>query len=180
MIPKWGQTGKQYIDVLASYARDAGYIEVTRDNLRHHDIVYIIDEAQSSYHDVGLWVGFIKSLSGSHYGPRVCLFSSYGSPEQGPDDDDYGATTPVRFGPHQRVSITQSRLDFSPPVSLFYSRSEFDDVSKRKCGDPRRPLPLSPDATEYIFHLTNGHPGAVEGVLEMVEKVCCLYSVLIH
>lgn len=37
MIPRWGQTRKQYIDVLASYAHDAGYNEVTRGNLHHYD-----------------------------------------------------------------------------------------------------------------------------------------------
>lgn len=40
--------------------------------------------------------------------------------------------------------------------------------------DIRRPSPLADDARDYIFRLTNGHPGAVSGFVEALTKVCCI------
>ncbi|OQE22127.1 hypothetical protein PENFLA_c013G03353 [Penicillium flavigenum] len=37
-----------------------------------------------SYGDDGLWLGLIKSQSGRCYGPRIAVFSYYGSPTEGP------------------------------------------------------------------------------------------------
>ncbi|KKA16201.1 hypothetical protein T310_10216 [Rasamsonia emersonii CBS 393.64] len=171
IISDWPQ-GNDHVhtDVLIRRAQDAGYTFVTADTLRNADIVYIIDEGQMSYHDSGLWLGFIKSQNNRRFGPRVCVFTSYGSPTGGPND--YSAGSPLAYlGVQQRVSITVSKIKDSPPISLFYNRNEFDDVLQRICTDSRRPLPLHPDAADYIFSLTNGHPGAVDSVLGMIQKV---------
>jgi hypothetical protein len=126
-----------------------------------------------SYHDSGLWLGFIKAQSGRGFGPRICLFASYGSPTGGPNDEAFGTGTPLPyFGPYQRVSIAKSRIPFSPSISLFYSRDEFEDALQRICNNPERVLTLHSNAMDYIFSLTSGHPAAVVGVLGMIYKVC--------
>lgn len=154
---------------LVRLARNEGHTSVTPDTLYTDNIVFILDESQASFNDADLWQGFIKTQSGRGCGPRLCLFTAYGSPRDGPR---YGiGTTPVYFGPQQRVSISVSNVQFAPSIGLFYTRCEFDDVLQRRCNDPCSVLPLESDAKDYIFHLTNGHPGAVDGVLGMVQKV---------
>ncbi|PKY00574.1 hypothetical protein P168DRAFT_293437 [Aspergillus campestris IBT 28561] len=161
---------QNHIPSVLIHARDAGLTSVTPDTIRDTDVTFLIDEAQMSYEDYGLWLDFIKTQNGRRYGPRICLFTSYGSPSEGPDN--YPTGSPLTYlGVQQRISITPSKIRGSPQISLFYTRSEFDDVVQRICTDGRRPVPLHRDAADYIFSLTNGHPGAVYSVLDMIYQV---------
>ena len=122
------------------------------------------------YGDAGLWLGFVKTQNGSRWGPRICIFTSYGSPSGGPYDFANGS--PLSFLEiGQRVSITAPPAEVSPGIGLFYSRDEFNDVVQRLSADPRRPLRLHIDAKDYVFELTSGHSGAVDGVIGMLEQV---------
>lgn len=98
-----------YTDVLVRCANDAGYRSATTSNLRDSYIVFILDEAQMTYHDSGLWSGLIKTQNNRQFRPRVCVFSSYGgSPPGGADDFSLGS--PLGYlGVQKRVSITGSR-----------------------------------------------------------------------
>ena len=58
----------------------SGYKGVTPSNLLTRDLVFLFDEAQQSYQDSRLWLGIIKTQGGESSGPKICLFSSYGSP----------------------------------------------------------------------------------------------------
>ncbi|KAI7968161.1 hypothetical protein EIK77_010331 [Talaromyces pinophilus] len=157
---------------LVWHARAAGFTSVSYDNFESQDITFILDNAQTSYKDDQLWLGPLKDQNNNcrQFGPRFCLFMSYGSPTEGPDDPSPNS---IRSGIKilQRVSITVSRLENSPQISLFFTREEFDDVLQRKRCDQKRPVPLDSNAADYLFHLTNGHPGAVEAVLAMIHKV---------
>lgn len=157
---------------LVQAAHKAGFDFVTYDNICDVDITFIIDEAQTSYDDDDLWLGPIKFVNGPHrVGPRFCLFISYGSPSRGPDDCSSPGSTLSTVGVQQRVSITISHLEDSPQISLFFTREEFDDVLRRKSEDQQRPVTVTSTAADYLFYLTNGHPGAVEGMLGMLYKV---------
>ncbi|KAB8229541.1 uncharacterized protein BDW43DRAFT_303111 [Aspergillus alliaceus] len=171
IIPNWPQDNCHgYANFLVRNANDVGYSFVTTRNLLNCDIVFILDEAQMSYHDSGLWLGFIKTQNDRHFGPRVCIFSSYGSPTGG--GDDYNPGSPLGYlGVQKRVSITVSMIQDSPSISLFYNQGEFNEVVQRICSNVRRPLPLHQEASDYIYTLTSGHPGAVEAVLDMLQKV---------
>ncbi|KZN86626.1 hypothetical protein EN45_051600 [Penicillium chrysogenum] len=114
--------------------RDAGHEFVTYATLADANIVIILDEAQMSYGDDGLWLGLIKSQSATR------LHHSVNHP-------------------------------ILPKIALFYNREEFDDVISRYYQDDRSLLKLDDGASEYLFNLTNGHPGAVDGVLNMLQKV---------
>ncbi|KAF5863447.1 hypothetical protein ETB97_010078 [Aspergillus alliaceus] len=59
----------------------------------------------------------------------------------------------------------------SPSISLFYNQGEFNEVIQRICSNVRRPLALHQEASDYIYTLTSGHPGAVDAVLDMLQKV---------
>jgi len=169
MYPTSGAKGLQ---LLVENAHAVGYTDVTRKNILVADIVWIIDEAQLSYHDTELWYDFIKAQHGRTFGPRICTLSSYGSPSTGPDELlDSGNTPLAHLGVASRVSLTPSILQGSPSIGLFYSREEFDSVLEIARNNRGRPLLLDPDATDYVFSLTNGHPGAVTSVLQMLKDV---------
>jgi hypothetical protein len=87
------------------------------------DIIFLIDEAQLSYgDDSGLWSKLIKDQLGRHSGPKLCLFSSYGSINGGTDQ----SPTPYTLGDAHRVSLMPFKE--GPDFGLFYTRTEFDDV----------------------------------------------------
>lgn len=171
LISSWPKSSEaKGFEFLLQQAHVWGYSDVTRGNIIDKNIVWILDEAQMSYEDAELWLGFIKFQHGRLSGPRICAFSSYGSPSAGPQEFGLGSPL-VQLGIQQRVSITRSLIQGSPSISLFYSRNEFDDVLTRICNDYRCPMHLEADASDYIFSLTSGHPGAVVSILSMLKKV---------
>lgn len=170
------QTGNPR-EELARHCHAAGYYHVTCDNLLSQNLTFILDEAQSSYHDASLWLGPIKTMSGVSSGPRFCLFSSYGSPDSGSDEYPLG-TTPVNFKPAQRVSILVSETPGSPRLSLFYDRDEFEDVTDRLCRRPTMNFKIDMAARSYLYSVTNGHPGAVRSLISYIVDVCIDWHIL--
>jgi hypothetical protein len=164
---------------LARLCREFGYHEIQPHNLTHANVIFIMDEAQQSYgaSGSGLWNGFIKQQAYASGGPRICLFSSYGSPSTGATQRRDG-TTPHIFDVSRRVSITLSSVPGSPDICLFYNEEEFEDVVTRTCEDPTTRLRFDPAAHKYLYSVTSGHPGAVNALLHLVFNVrmsCSMY-----
>lgn len=149
----------------------AGYQGVTPTNLLTLDLVFLFDESQQSYQDSRLWLGIIKTQSGRTSGPKICLFSSYGSPTTGPTQYPHGST-PIYFGGSQRVSISVSHSSNAPNICLFYNEEEFGEVVRLRCTDPRHKFAIAPAASDYLYSITNGHPGAVTSLLGYIFSVC--------
>jgi hypothetical protein len=144
-----------YAEVLVRMANKAGHEFVTTSNLEDTNIVFILDEGQVTYSDDDLWLGFVKRQVGRLWGPKICVFASYGSPTAGPAD--FAAGSPHAYlGPEQRVSVIKSTFPELPDISLFYSGGEFDDALGKLINNEIRPLPLTDAAKEYIWKLTNG------------------------
>jgi hypothetical protein len=162
---------------LARKCRESGYED--------HDIisessVFIIDEAQQSYTHHDFWYDIIKTQSGQSSGPKFCLFSSFGSPVTGVPKLPRTITPPV-LSNHQRVSLVKSHHPWSPDVGLFYNWDEFEDAVERYYRYSSARLKLDPGARDYLFSLTNGHPGAVRSLLGYLEMVCLtLFSSNFH
>jgi hypothetical protein len=120
---------------------------------------------------MALWLGIIKTQSGSRGGPKFCLFTSYGSPTTG--STEYPPhCTPVHFGASQRVSITASPFAENGDVCLFYNTEEFEDVVSRLCSHPSSKFALDPAAQKYLYSITNGHPGATDALVKFIFEVC--------
>ncbi|CRG90461.1 hypothetical protein PISL3812_07505 [Talaromyces islandicus] len=169
---KWNQRqDRSWESFFAQMFKDKGYDFVTDHTIDALCGVIILDEAQMSYGDNGLWLGIIKSQSGNRWGPRIALFTSYGSPTTGPEENPLPGSPLAFLGSHQRISITPSNVRFSPKIALFFDREEYNDVVSRHCGDSASLLKLDDKAHDYIYSLTSGHPGAVDGVLNMLEKL---------
>lgn len=151
----------------------------------------IIDEAQGSYGDIAFWNNIVKDIRGGlRYRIKLCLFASYGSPSTGTPYNDKSYRTPVDFAPTQRVSLTPSFEPGSPPIGLFYTEDEFEAVVTRLCSYDRlvERYIVDEDARNYLFGLTNGHPGAVKSIVSYLFEVrniilemcstCCILTVM--
>ncbi|EED23457.1 conserved hypothetical protein [Talaromyces stipitatus ATCC 10500] len=144
-----------------------------KQNIFANGNVIIIDEAQTSYGDTALWNQIIKDIRGGiGYKVKLCLFCSYGSPSEGLPYNRRDHGTPVGFGRAQRISLTPSGELGSPPIGLFYNRDEFEIVVTKLCSsDPVEKYSVDNDARDYIFNLTNGHPGAVSSIVYYLFQV---------
>jgi hypothetical protein len=82
-------------------------------------------------------------------------------------------SAPVHFTTDQRVSIRRLSQTNSN-VSLYFTYDEFDDVIERLrkyCLDSEsNSFRLSPELVEYIWEFTNGHPGGLRAVLDMLVQ----------
>jgi hypothetical protein len=138
--------------------------------VKRQNNLIIVDEAQRSYNFLNFWDQFIKPLaSDAQSGPFVILFSSFGFPAGSPIEVPIEmGSAPVQFRPDQRVSI-QPLPYASPKVSLYFNREEFDDVVTRfsKKDDRNRFIP-SEELMQHIWELTNGHPGGVRAIIEIL------------
>jgi hypothetical protein len=153
---------------LTSKCEKAGYPEIQLNHFCNDDIIFILDEVQDSYGDIGLW-SFIKSQNDRQRGPKICLFSSYGSPSSGIVTRSH--FTPPFLNVTKRVSIIRSSVKETPDICLFYNETEFEDVVKRYCTEATTRLSLDKAARTYLFSITSGHPGAVFSMLSYIFKV---------
>ena len=179
-VPYWIDV-KDPHEFLAQLCELAGITGVNSSNiLSRDDIIFIVDEAQSSYGDNLFWLQIVKYQSDRHCGPKICLFASYGSPITGspmmggPNTGHQTVpshSTPVRLGP----SLTVSKIATTPNVCLFYNQEEFDDVLKRLCSRSWSTCGFSSDAGSYLYSITDGHPGAVSSLMSYVYTVCVPY-----
>ena len=149
----------------------SGYHAATPSTLLDQDVVFLFDESQQSYQDLRLWLGIIKTQSCRGNGAKICLFSSYGSPTTGPIQYPHGST-PIHIGASQRVSISVSQNSNSPDISLFYNEAEFSEVVSLRCANPTSKFAIDPAACDYLYSITNGHPGAVTSLLWFLWMVC--------
>ena len=64
----------------------------------------------------------------------------------------------------------------SPPIGLFYDKEEFKDVVSRLLTfQYEERFNFDEGALEYIFALSNGHPGAVTSIVDVLYEVCAKY-----
>jgi hypothetical protein len=126
----------------------------------------IIDEAQGSYICTSLWNDFIKYL-GTHDPPMIILFSSWGSATS---RSEAVSATPIHLADAQRISIRPSH---NSDPSVFFTYTEFIDVIERvKQYESQYGQAFLPnqDVINYIWAITNGHPGTVRAILTILAK----------
>lgn len=170
LIAKWDNK-RSAAQFLAEQCHDYGYTEVRQSDILKSDFIFILDEAQQTYVDPDLWYNLIKSQSQGLAGPRFCLFSSYGSPTTGAPDYPE-ATTPPILHFSQRVSLTISGHPAAPDICLFYDLPEYQDFLGRFYKRSDIEFTLNTEVQNYIFSLTNGHPGMIDSILTYIRNVC--------
>lgn len=162
------EEGIDPVQHLVSLGQQQGCHAIEHDSFETSNVVVIFDEAQQTYKDLNLWLGLIKTQCGGSTGPRLCLFSLYGSPTTGRTEYPPEAA-PVRFLPEQRVSIT----DTSP--RLYYTRQEYTDAVRRRCSDPNH-CPFDEEAKDYVWDITQGHPAATGALISYIFNVSNIFS----
>ncbi|KAL2814334.1 hypothetical protein BJX63DRAFT_203552 [Aspergillus granulosus] len=135
--------------------------------------IIIVDDSHTSYPDFFFWNSIIKPLlSGLFYRQvRFCLFSSYGNPSTGVEQV-IGSYHPVTFGSQRRVSLTIQPK--GPPFALFFTEPEFHSVIDKIIANnhPLSNITLDNDAKDYLFSLTNGHPGGTKSLVDLISFQC--------
>ena len=125
----------------------------------------LLDNGQDTYWDTELWENFFKDHQQRPNGYRIVLFCSYGI--AGKRMVDYPHGTPSVARPTARISLRpKTILSDYEPVGLLLNREEFDDVVKRSAA-----VLLCPDLQDFIFETTDGHVGAVAGVLDALTRL---------
>lgn len=155
---------------LAEVCRKHGYQDVQSNDIRTSAFIFLIDEAQQTYLGPSLWYGLVKTFIGKDEGPQFCLFSVYGSPRNGAVSYPAGTAPPI-LDKEQRVSLTTSDNSGSPRISLFYHPGEYHDVIERSCRRPGIEFTLGTDLKNYIYALTNGHPGVIDEMVFYLRNV---------
>jgi hypothetical protein len=181
----WFGVWEQRLDELSAEDLWANFAQVIRhkykmlgekQNVFTAGTVTIVDEAQGSYGDTAFWNGIVKDISGPlKKRIKLSLFCSYGSPSVGLPYNMRDHQTPVTFISKQRISLTPSREPNSPPIGLFYSEDEFNMVVTKLCGSEVEKYTIDVDARNYLFNLTNGHPGAVDSIVAYLFEVCNIH-----
>ncbi|KAL2852518.1 hypothetical protein BJY01DRAFT_91992 [Aspergillus pseudoustus] len=128
----------------------------------------IIDEGQKTYSDTKFWGKIIQDqIIGNGYNVHICLFCSYRSSVTGVDRSP-DLFTPDTLKPTQRISLTpHEHCD----IGLCFNKNEFVDAIQKICQDHNTfhyGFGLNATATEYLFTLTNGHPGGLRSLLEYI------------
>lgn len=103
---------------------------------------------------------------------RICLLCSYGSPLTGVEQD-YVFYTPAVPNPGKCVTLTPQPSKYSPQIGLFFTRVEFSDAVSRiiHCLFLEQ-FTLDEEAQDYLFSLTNGHPGGVSSMMSFIYDAC--------
>lgn len=159
-------------DHLIMHCQAAGIVEINTGNFWKTNVIFLLDEGQISYHDAVFWLEFVKTLSGKWNvtGPKLCVFASYGSPENGPLDYPRGAT-PLHLAPPRRVSVIKPSGRDSHDVCLYFDEADFNDAVDRLCSESDGVV-IDEKARSLLYSTTNGHPGAVTALVQCLYLVC--------
>ncbi len=124
--------------------------------------MFIFDEAQLSYWDIDLWIGFFKGIKGDTPDRWTIAFASYGIASstfkiQG---------TPIRLNDMQRVTLRAiDHDDALPAVGLHFSQGEMDDLVSALYLSRHY---FDPSFFVILFRVTGGHIGAICDFLDVV------------
>lgn len=131
-------------------------------------IILLVDEAQTSRSDTFFWNNFLKLLVQPHVVPvYVVMCSAYGSAGRFPVD--LPLMTPPVLSPIQRIELTWSGDGEYIPIGLYLSRDETTDVFDRTTQYHQDHPRYSEALRDYLFHLTNGHPGALTSIMDIIN-----------
>ena len=143
----------------------------------------LLDEAQQSHWDIGIWTDLFKHIQPIVGSPFVILFSSYGSPSTGfAGFEEKYEPTPMVFAPRQQISMrphesVSSDMPTSTqvgrrPVGLLLEEHEAMHILTKYPPVVNVPFPpLSADLKKYIFLIGDGHVGFVTSLVRAFKEV---------
>jgi hypothetical protein len=123
-------------------------------------MVFIFDEAQTSYTDGALWNDFFKCMH-DYPNRRAIAFVSFGSASS----IILIKGTPIFIADEARITMLPTAHDDLPPVGLFFNQAEFDELVKQY---PSPEYHFDPSFLQTVFRITRGHVGAMRDVINIV------------
>ncbi len=131
------------------------------------DLFIILDEGQMTYGDADFWETLKNEKEG--IGTHYLILCSWGSPTKHPNDIGVYSADLV-LPRNQRIGFCDDRES----ISMFFTQEEHRAAiqlwTKDSFTNPRSYL-LQPSILEYLYFLTNGHPGATRGVFRILFDV---------
>lgn len=137
--------------------------------------VLLVDEAQLTKEDQYFWNTFLKLVvQPASSTLRVAMFAAYGSAGNSPVD--IPCITPPILRRIQRVELQWHGNDEDPPVGLFLSREEAEEIFDKATAHHQDRPSFNTDFRTYVYDVTSGHVGALTSVIEGVTKnrVCII------
>jgi len=124
--------------------------------------LFIFDDAQMTYKDMDLWGIFFKSIH-EYKKRRAIVFTGYGSPKSW----IHNPGVRIKWNDSQKVNLHPVyHGDHIPPVGLFLSRKEFNNLISRHYPNPEYHFHLS--FFDSVFDLTEGHVGAILALMMVI------------
>ncbi|KAJ7211353.1 hypothetical protein GGX14DRAFT_697407 [Mycena pura] len=126
----------------------------------------LMDEAQDSYSDDYLWATWLKDLP---HGFIFVLFTSYG--RQNTAGTSLQVGNPNAILPHMQMLLRPTENGFMNThiPGLYFTISEFQELVLK------RDLPtLDQDLSDWVYHASAGHIGAIESIFSCITSVAKL------
>jgi len=129
------------------------------------------DDAQDTYWDVELWTGLFKEVmsNGFRTKVRIVCFAAFGSPSYRNNLNRHG--TPEKISAAACMGLFPTE---SVNHALLFTKEEFDgfmeqceQLVRQGSGDAFGWPMLDDDLKSYIFTTSNGHIGAIIGLLNL-------------
>ena len=139
----------------------------------------LIDEAQQSYWDEGLWSAFFKSIERRAYSYIILFTSCCLQDTSSPDiyDNPY-SVVPMSFGPEAQISMRPGEKQTVwpwGPVGLQLREDEAKHlVTDHAAEIISSPVSLTDDLQESLFRCSSGHIGVLQSLTEalLLNEVC--------
>jgi hypothetical protein len=142
------------------------------------------DDAQDTYWDTGLWNGLFKEVIslGASTKVRIVCFALYGSSSSWKNPDPCG--TPEKISADACLGLFPTE---SSDHALLFTRPEFDSLMALRHEQVKRGISfehgwviLEDSLQQFFFTASNGHIGAITGLLGMVNDalVSCLFLLI--
>lgn len=140
----------------------------------------LIDEAQQSHWDEGLWSAFFKSIGGWRHGPYIILFTSCCLPGTSSPHIYFRpySVVPMSFGPDAQISLRPGeKQGFWPwdPVGLQLRKDEAKHIVTVYAAEIiSSSVSLTDDLQESLFRCSSGHIGVLRSLTEvlLLNEVC--------
>lgn len=129
--------------------------------------VLIVDEAQTTYGDGGLWNTFFKDISDNpqNHRHRIIIFTSYGSPTR-----INAPGTPMLIKDPQMVTLVHiDHHDKQKAAGLYLTQPEFDGLVNLDRHSLDRHS-FDPALYDFLFQISCGHVGAIK---DMIGVITC-------
>jgi hypothetical protein len=135
--------------------------------------IVIINDAQSSYWDIGLWKSFLQPISIEERNNRAIIFTSRGSATVNTDDE---YITPMSISLCCKVTLRPiDHRDGTGAIGLFLTYAEFQ-IFAHKLSNTVGFTELDQTVYDWTYNVTAGDAGAATALLRFLitEKVCRL------